>query len=72
VCALSEAVEAKLNMMLGDPGTVDFKAIKELRQAMEMIAGMRAQTGSKEEQAKAKGLSVESADAFRKQILGIQ
>lgn len=71
--ALSEAVEAKLNMMLGDPGNVDFKAIKELRQAMEMIAGMRAQTDKDGQgQARAKGLSVESADAFRKQILGIQ
>ncbi|GAU08131.1 hypothetical protein [Desulfoplanes formicivorans] len=71
--ALSEAVSTKLNMMLSDPGQVDFKSIKELRQAMEMISQMRAQTNADgRESARAKGLSVESANAFRKQILGIQ
>jgi hypothetical protein len=73
VSALGEAVEAKLNMMLSDPGQVDFKSIKELRQAMEMISQMRAQTNADgRESARANGLSVESANAFRKQILGIQ
>lgn len=71
VDALSEAVSTKLNMMLVDPGTVDFKAIKDLRQAMDMIEQMRPRT-DKEDAPRAKGVSLESADEFRKKILGIQ
>jgi hypothetical protein len=67
--ALEEAVRLKLGMLLADPGQVDFKAIKDIKQAMDYLAQLRP----KDESApKARGLTLESANEIRRKILGIK
>lgn len=67
--ALEEAVRLRLGMLLADPGQVDFKAIKDIKQAMDYLAQLRPKDESDATQSK--GLTLESANAIRKQILGI-
>lgn len=68
--ALEEAVRLKLGMLLADPGQVDFKAIKDIKQAMDYLAQLRPKDET--EGNHSKGLTLESANAIRKQILGIK
>lgn len=67
--ALEEAVMLKLSMILADPGQVDFKAVKDLKQAMEYVAQLKPKDATAP---KAKGLTVESANEIRRKILGIK
>lgn len=39
--ALEEAVDLRLKMLLADPGKTDLKAVMDIKDAMEMVAGMR-------------------------------
>ena len=59
----------KLSMILADPGQVDFKAVKDLKQAMEYVALLKPKDTTAP---KAKGLTLESANEIRRQILGIK
>jgi hypothetical protein len=68
--ALEEAVRLKLGMLLADPGQVDFKAIKDIKQAMDYLAQLRPKDEA--ESTQGRGLTLESANAIRKQILGIK
>jgi hypothetical protein len=68
--ALEEAVRLKLGMLLADPAQVDFKAIKDIKQAMDYLAQLRPKDETDTPQNK--GLTLESANAIRKQILGIK
>ncbi len=67
--ALEEAVMLKLSMILADPGQVDFKAVKDLKQAMDYVAQLKPKDAAAP---KAKGLTVESANEIRRKILGIK
>lgn len=69
VAALSEAIEIRLNQLLSLPEQLDFKALKDLRQAIELVEEMKP---DKDGKIKKQGLTPEMADQFRKQILGIQ
>lgn len=73
VSALQEVVELKLNRLLASPEAMKLSEISELKKALEMIAGMQARINPEEkEDAKEGGLSDETADEIRRQILGIQ
>jgi len=69
VAALSEAIEIRLNQLLSLPEQLDFKALKDLRQAIELVEEMKP---DKDGKIRKQGLTPEMADQFRKQILGIQ
>lgn len=43
VDALQEAVELKLNRLLADPASLDFKAVSDIRKALTLVAEMKAQ-----------------------------
>lgn len=70
VAALEEALSIRVGRILADPSLVDLKTVRELRQAMELVQGLRkgADKGAKRQ----KGLTPETADAVRRQILGVQ
>ncbi len=67
--ALREAVELKLAWMLADPANVDFAAIKNIWRAGEMIGSMKAKDEGKGIK---QPLTPESAERFRREILGIK
>lgn len=64
--ALKEAVEAKLGKLLADPGEVDLKAIKDVKEALRLLEDLRPKEGKK----KTKGLSAADVELIRKKILG--
>ncbi len=70
VAALEEAVSTRLNRLLSDPALVDLKTVRELRQALELVAGMRK--GADKGKARQKGLTPETAETLRRQILGVE
>ncbi len=63
---LEAALEKKLGALLAAPATIDLKIIKDLRQALDLLADMRRQ--SAESDAPAKGLSPD-ADARIRSVL---
>lgn len=71
VAALEEALAIRMSQMLSDPSLVDLKTVRELRQAVEMVRGMRAEalapTGARK-----KGVSLEATEAVRRKILGVK
>lgn len=69
--ALEEAVQKKINAMLTEPGALSFAAIKDTKQAMEMVEQLKAKYKPEEEIDKAGGLSDDAAEKIRKQILGL-
>lgn len=70
VAALEEALAIRMSRILADPSLVDLKTVRELRQAVELVRGMRAEAAPKSE--RKKGLSPETAEAVRRQILGVR
>ncbi len=70
VAALEEAVEIRLNDMLANPGQVCLKSVRDLSDALKLVKDMRA--ASKPSEAKRRGISAESADALRREILGVR
>ena len=69
--ALQEAVELKLRVMLARPEALNLGAIKELKQAMEMIDGMKAKLATKEieKDSKLQGARAETIDSLREAIM---
>lgn len=70
VAALEEAVELKLNQLLQSPSDLDFKAVQDVRKAMALIQEMKPK--GKDGKQEKRGLSVEAADAIRRDILGVE
>lgn len=68
VAALDEALSIRLNQILADPARVDLKTVRELRQAIDLVQGMRKGAAKGERK---KGLTAATAEAVRKQILGV-
>lgn len=67
--ALKEAVGVKLAAMLADPAQVNFKAVADIRKALELAGSMqRETTGQKAD--RQRGLSRETVEQLRKEILG--
>ncbi len=70
VAALEEAVAMKLNGMLANPGQVDFRAVQDVKKALDLVRDLRA-AAAPQGRGKSKGLSPETADQIRREILGI-
>jgi hypothetical protein len=68
ITALQEAIDAKLRGMLARPEALNLSAIKELKQAMEMIDGMRIKYVGKEDKSD-RLLSQDEIKAIREQVL---
>lgn len=70
VDALEEALNLRTARILSDPSLVDLKTVRELQQAIELVQGLRkgADKGAKRQ----KGLTPETAESMRRQILGVQ
>jgi transposase-like protein len=49
VSALEEAVGLKLNRLLQSPADLDFKAVADVRKALELVAEMKAASGQAED-----------------------
>nr|BDD47310.1 hypothetical protein 13 [bacterium] len=45
IAALQEAINLKLNKMLSQPDALSFAGIKEMKQALELVEGMKAKYG---------------------------
>lgn len=43
IAALGEAVQAKINLALADPAALDLKGIKDMKQALDLLACMQAE-----------------------------
>ncbi len=70
--ALEEALRHKVNVMISVPNELDLKAIKDLKQALELLEQMKAKYNPEEKSDKAGGLSDAAADEIRRKILGIE
>lgn len=64
--ALKEAIELKLARLLSSPEDVDLKAVKAIKDAMELIGQMEPKA-----KGQGKGLSPESIQRIQREILGL-
>ncbi len=71
VAALQEAVERKLNILLNQPETVSFGAVRELIKAIELIESMKSKHRKEPSDSAPSGLSRDAAEEIRRKILGI-
>lgn len=69
VAALEEAVELKLNRLLQSPDDLDFKAVQDVRKAMELVGKMKASL-QVDDQAKLEKLK-EQADQRARELYGL-
>lgn len=65
---LEAALEKKLGALLAAPGTIDLKAIKDLRESLALVAEMRGK--SKDDSTKETGLSLETEAQIKKILAG--
>ncbi len=68
--ALQGAIERKIGALISGE-SLDLKSIKDMKQALELLDGMKAKYNPEDKKTKNKGLSDEAADEIRKEILGI-
>jgi transcriptional regulator with XRE-family HTH domain len=68
VAALQEAIEKKLGLMLARPDALNLGAIKELKQAMELVEGMRIKYSGEEDKSD-RILSADEIREIREQVL---
>lgn len=66
--ALKDAVEMKLARLLASPEDVDMKAVKAVKDALELIKEMQPKDSDKGQGDR--GLSAEMVDTFRRKLLG--
>lgn len=73
VVALDEVVEMKLNRLLASPNEMKLSEVNEVKKTMELIAGMKQKycPEAVDDTAKEGGLTDETANEIRRQILGI-
>ena len=67
--ALEEAIKLKLGGMLADPATVDLTAVKNLRQALDLVGELRRQASASGERPKT--LDEETLRIIKEQIYGL-
>ncbi len=71
VLVLDEVMQRKLNAMLTQPQLLTLAGIKDLKQCLEMVEGLKAKYLPGDEGRGTPGLSDEAAEEIRRQILGI-
>jgi len=69
--ALQEAINRKLQRMLGRPEIVDLKAVKEVKEAMTMVDDMKKSTEAAPEEGRKKKLDPEVLRAIREEVYGL-
>ncbi len=69
ISALTEAIEIRINKLLTQPEQLDFKALKDLREAMDMLQEMK---GNIKEEDETGGFSAQAVDEICKNILGVE
>ncbi|MBI9092290.1 MAG: hypothetical protein JEZ12_24005 [Desulfobacterium sp.] len=74
VDALQEVIELKMNKLLEQPGVLQLKQVTDLKKTMELVDQMRSKykPETEDDQAKDGGLTDETADEIRRQILGVK
>lgn len=72
IAALEEAVESKINRMLANPEGLSFSAMKDVKQALDLLKDMRARQPVEGSEKKQAGLSAAAAEEIRKKVLGIK
>lgn len=70
VAAIREAIEIKVNGMLTRPDQIDLKALKNLKDAMALWEQMETKYNPADKAADA-GISAETIERIRKEIMGI-
>ncbi|MCP3662576.1 MAG: hypothetical protein GY696_08795 [Gammaproteobacteria bacterium] len=70
--ALEDALKVKINKMVSVSGELNFSAIKDLKQSLELLEQMKVKYKPDVKDDTKGGLSDEAAEAIRKQILGIK
>lgn len=70
--ALRDAVEKKLNILLGQPDAVSLKAVKELIAAIRLLESMKSVRPAETPASESSGLSSDTADEIRRKILGLR
>ncbi|MCB2186953.1 MAG: hypothetical protein KQJ78_11080 [Deltaproteobacteria bacterium] len=68
--AMQEAIERKLARLLADPGEVDLRAIKGIKDALALLDEMRPAKDSEGDAGK-KGISAETLAKIQSQVLGL-
>lgn len=69
VDALKSAVEQKINLLLSKPGSIDLKAIKDLKAALELLGRMESEASSETDaETKTKTLTPERVREIRDQL----
>lgn len=73
VAALIQVIELKTNQVLGNPESLDFKVIKDLKQSIELLEQMRSKYGGDDQEKKGikKHLDPETLKAIREEIYGL-
>jgi len=72
ISALQEAIDHKVMVMLADPTALNLKAIKELKQARDLVDEMAAKYAKGEDTEKLKGASIETIKTIHRDILRIK
>jgi hypothetical protein len=72
VSALEELVNRKLNLLATQPGALNFQAVKDVKQTLDLIDELKAKYRPDEQTGQAPGLSDAAADEIRRQFLGIK
>lgn len=68
--ALEDAVRLRLNQLLQSPEDLDFRAVRDIRQALELVREMKPKAEVGPDTGRAKGLSNEAAQAIIDKVLG--
>lgn len=72
IAALQEAVEIRLNSMLGSPQQVNLAGIREMKQVLDLLRDMRAKTAAGSSEPSSTGLTPAAAEEIRRKILGVR
>lgn len=72
VAALEGVMLKRVNLMATRPELLSFNAIKDLQKTLGLIEELKAKYRPDEQTGQAPGLSAETADEIRRQILGIK
>jgi DNA-binding transcriptional regulator YiaG len=72
IAALYEAIQARVNLVLARPDRLDLKAVKDMKQSLELIDQMRSQfINSKDTDTSSKTLSPETLKKIREEVYGL-
>ena len=71
VCALEDAVERRLNIMLSQPDSVTMKAVQEMEKALALIGKLKLQYKAADDVSQKKNVDPETLKKIREEVYGI-